>query len=274
MLLTARPAFSARGVFIACCNGIADADRKARVLPNVGKVEEASAAYAVAGGIGSLHTFVVATYDPLGMATADDFQWLYETRLVRSEPGRKYYRRLRDGNDERCALCNVRIATTLDHHLPKSTFSVLAVTPDNLLPACAECNHVKLSKTIPTLNTYFDDLGPGSWLKARIIEATPYIAEFYLDPQTSWPAELAERAHAHFDLFGLQRLYAAQANRQLAGVRQFLAGLHAATGPEGVRLHLEGTATSFAKVEPNGWETAVYAAAAASDWFCDGGFMH
>jgi hypothetical protein len=274
LLPTARPTFSARDVFTACCGTISDAARKARLSPNVDKVEDASAAYAIAGAGGDLQSFVVSTYNPLGTATSDDFDWLYEARLVRSKPGRTYYLQLRDGNGERCALCNVRTATTLDHHLPKSAFSVLSVTPDNLLPSCGECNHTKLAKAVATLNTYFDDLGPGSWLKARIIETTPYVPEFFVESQPSWSPGLASRAQAHFELFGLQKLYAAQANRQIAGIRKFLTGLHEATGMEGVRQHLRQTADSFAEVEPNGWETAVYAAAASSDWFCGGGFKH
>ena len=151
---------------------------------------------------------------------------------------------------------------------------MLAVTPDNLLPACAECNHTKLADMTATLNTYFDDLGSSPWLRAHIVETTPYVPVFYLDPQPSWTAQVETRAKAHFDLFELPKLYAAQANRQLAGVRKLLLDLHASVGLAGVRLYLERTAESFAIAEPNGWETAVYSAAAASDWFCDGGFAY
>lgn len=174
MRQTPRPAMHVRDVFMACCHTIQDQDRKDRLIPNSEAVERASSDYSVAGENGRIHAFDAKNYTPLGTATTADFEWLYKQRLVNSREGRKYYRQLRDGNNERYALCNVRDATTLDHHLPKSAFPVLAVTPDNLLPACDACNHIKLADTTPTLNTYFDDLGPGKWLRATIVAGKPY----------------------------------------------------------------------------------------------------
>lgn len=272
MIRTSRPSMDVREVFVACCRTISDQDRKNRLSPNIDKVVSASADYAVAGRNGNLEAFASSTYDPLGVATADDFEWLYETRLVKSKEGRTFYRALRGGNNERCALCNVRTATTLDHHLPKSAFSVLVVTPDNLLPACDTCNRTKLADTTPTLNTYFDDLGSRAWLRARIIAGRPYIAEYYLSPLPSWSPEMTARAQAHFKMFGLQKLYASQANRHLAGIRLTLETSHNLLGAKGVRENLQHSAESFAAAEPNGWETAILSAAAESDWFCDGGF--
>lgn len=274
MQRTPRPVMDAREVFATCCRNISDADRKGRLSPNIDKIERASADYANAGLNGNLDTFVASNYEPLGTATTDDFKWLYRNRLVRSSEGRTFYRSLRDGNNERCALCNVRSATTLDHHLPESVFPVLIVTPDNLLPACATCNHTKLANTTPTLNTYFDDLGPGMWLQARIIEGSPYIPEYFIDPQPSWSSGIISRAHAHFEMFGLKKLYAAQANRFLAGMRGMYTNLHETLGANGVRDHLQRSAESFALVESNGWERAILTAGAASDWFCDEGFRY
>lgn len=274
MLRTVRPTVTVRDVFSACCSTIADSNRKIRLSLNSENVETASAAYASAGLSGGLDTLLASVFVPVGMATADDFEWLYEARLVKSRPGRKYYTMLRDANNERCALCNVRPATTLDHHLPKSVFPVLVVTPDNLIPACETCNHTKLDTKTPTLNTYFDDLGPEPWLRARIIETTPYVPEYYIDPQPAWAPELTARAQEHFDLFGLKKLYAAQANRYLAGIRLMLTDLHQQVGKGAVQDHFRDSARSFAAAEPNGWETAICLAAASSDWFCDKGFSY
>ena len=264
--------FSPLEVAVACCSTIADQARKTRITDNIGKIVQASIDYAIAAEAGELDSFASTRYDPLGTATTSDFEWLYETRLVQSNPGRKYYLSMRDSNDERCALCNVRTSTTLDHHLPKSLNAVLAVTPDNLLPACETCNHIKLASTIATLNSYFDDLGSGPWLRARILEQTPYVPDFYLDPQPSWGADLEGRAQAHFEMFGLRRLYASQANRQLAGIRGLLRDLDRKIGPPAVQQYLSDSAISFSLAEPNGWETAVYQAAASSEFFWSGGY--
>jgi hypothetical protein len=263
----------AQEVFETCCGGIQDAARKGRLLSNAAKVNLAADDYRVAGAAGTIQHLDAATYEPLGSATVNDFVWLYDSRLVGGTSGRVYYELLRDGNrNGRCALCNVRRAWTLDHHLPKVDHPVFAVTPDNLLPACRDCNSIKLQNPTPILNAYFDDLGPGPWLKVEVIPTNPWIPKFWLQVQTQWPPELAKRAQDHFDLFGLEEFYAYQANRQVAGIRHRLGQLLANEGIVGVRKHLVGEANSWQNSDPNSWEAALYAGLAASDWFCSGGF--
>jgi hypothetical protein len=273
LLPVTKPNFSAREVFEACCDGISDPGRKQRLTPNAAKVELAAGDYSTAGLAGTINNLQAATYEPLGSATTADFVWLYDTRLVGSPRGRMYYELLRDANrNGRCALCNVRPVSTLDHHLPKRKHPVFAVTPDNLLPACGDCNKTKLEKQIPILNAYFDDLGPGPWLRVAIVPTNPWVPEFSLQVQATWSSDLAARAEAHFDLFGLQEFYAFQASRQISGIRQLLGQLFAAQGVGGVQKHLYDTAQSWQLSEPNSWEAALYGALAASEWFCAGGF--
>jgi hypothetical protein len=264
---------SARRVFETCCEGIENPARRTRLLQNAAKVESAAEEYSAAGMAGTIHHINAATYAPLGSATRNDFAWLYDKRLVDSSPGRIYYERLRDGNqDGRCSLCNVRPARTLDHHLPKADHPVFAVVPDNLLPACRDCNSVKLQNQTPILNGYFDDLGRGPWLKLEVIPTAPWTPRFFIQAQAHWPPELALRAQNHFDLFGLQLFYAFQANQQATGIRHRLAKLFANEGMAGVRRHLEEETETWQKGNPNSWQAALYAGMAASDWFCSGGF--
>lgn len=273
MRLAARPAVSARNVFELCCNGIEDGNRKGRLLPNVGKVEAAAIDYSRAGDAGAIHTLRAATYEPLKPAMAEDFTWLYEKRLVGSASGRVLYERLRDGNrNGRCALCNMDRALTLDHHLPKADHPVFAVTPDNLLPACRDCNGIKLANQTPTLNTYFDELGSGTWLTAVVIPVSPCRLEYSLQIQPSWSGELMVRAQEHFRLFKLNERYTYQAARQVVGIRGQLATIFATRGTAGVRQHLRQLAESWQAADQNSWEAALYAGLFASGWFCDGGF--
>ncbi len=263
----------ARDIFETCCAGIENAARKRRLIRNAAQVESAAHDYSEAGKAGTIHHLSPATYQPLGTATGNDFVWLYDQRLVDSVPGRVYYEQLRDANkDGRCSLCNVRPAGTLDHHLPKADHPLFALTPDNLLPACRDCNSIKLQDKRPTLNCYFDDLGADPWLRLEVIPTDPWIPRFFIQAQADWSLELAVRAQNHFDLFGLQEFYAYQANRQIAGISDRLAKLLANQGIAGVRGHLEGEAESWQKNEPNSWEAALYTGLAASDWFCSGGF--
>ncbi len=273
MLAAARAGFAARDVFDDCTTGITDSDRKLRLVSNASTVETGADDYALAGLAGTIHAISASTYPPSGAATTADFVWLYDQRLVPSSPGRIYYELLRDGNRSgRCALCNVRPSSTLDHHLPKTDHPIFAVTPDNLVPACRECNATKLASLTPTLNPYFDDLGSGPWLTVTIVPLTPPVFEFDIDPPGWWGPDLTVRAKAHFELFELAEMYAYQADRQLAGIRRRLADLLANHGPGAVAVHLQGEADSWSEGEPNSWEAALYAAAALSVWFCSGGF--
>lgn len=275
MLVTPRAAFTAQDVFDDICFGISDPQRKKNLKANGPKVQSAAHDYEVAGNQGAIHKILATAYKPYGTAKPVDFIWLYDQRLVTSARGRVYYRSIRDSNGGRCALCNVRGASTLDHHLPKATHPIFAVTPDNLLPACKDCNSTKLASLTATLNTYFDDLGCGPWLTATVLETTPATIEFEIDPQPTWTADLTARAEAHFRLFKLADLYAYQAARQIAGIRRLLANLARAMGPtkapDAVRQHLADEAESWREAEPNSWEAALYAALANSDWFCAGG---
>lgn len=240
-------------------------------MPNGTKVASAANDYESAGAAGTISSITAATYKPYGTATTADFVWLYDNRLVRSAPGQVYYRSMRDSNGGRCALCNIRGASTLDHHLLKTLHPIFAVSPDNLVPACKDCNTTKLASTVATLNPYFDDLGTGVWLEATVGQTTPATVDFKLTSPSPWPAELAARAEAHFELFQLAAVYAYQADRQVAGIRPLLRRLHADIGPSAVRCHLEEFAESWWESEPNSWEASLYSALAASDWFCDGG---
>jgi len=89
----------------------------------------------------------------------------------------------------------------------------------------------------------------------------------------TWSHDLAARAQSHFDRFGLQALYAYQANRQVAGIRHRLAEIFTNQGFAGVRQHLDREAASWQKGNANSWEAALYAGLAASTWFCSGGFQ-
>lgn len=272
MRAAARPALDASTVFSDCCSTISDQARKRRIGENAQKVTDAAEHYLRLGRVGALNTFDSSSYGPLGTATREDFDWLYDVRLVGSKPGRPHYLTIRDGNSGRCALCNVRTATTLDHHLPKSEHSVLVVTPDNLIPACDTCNRIKQAELAPMINPYFDDLGDIDWLHVRVIESTPYALEYTLAPSTPWPGHLEQKAENQFRLLELNALYASQAVRMLSGMMSFWARLHLVGGLHLVRQNITDLADSYKRSERNGWEAAVLTAAASSDWFCDGGF--
>lgn len=269
-----KPDFSAAEVFGACCSGISDDGRRVRLTANAELVERAARDFRQAGLAGEHDQFGVDSYLYLGGAEGGDFKWAYEKRLVSSVPARPYYDRLMHGNFGRmCALCGARTARTLDHYLPKAKFPVLAVTPDNLLPACFECNHAKSDASGEMLNGYFDELGDGEWLQAEVVESFPVMVNFSIDVREIPDAQVAKRAESHFVSLNLARIYGEEAARTLAGFRRLLEKILKIGGMSSVREHLEYSAESWMLESPNSWEAACYRAAAESTWFCAGGFV-
>ena len=266
------PNLNAQEVFDACCSGIRDVTRRHRFAGVTALVRDASAKYWAAGITAELAQLSVGDFQLPGVSK-DEVQWFYNTRLVRSRAGRPIYQQLvQSGRDGRCCMCGVRDASTLDHHLPKSRYAAVVVTPDNLVPACYDCNHIKGETTTPTLHAYFDDLGSEPWLRARVIEQHPCSLEFSICACPKWSAELEARAKAQFDMLNLTRLFAAQAARLLSGIRRMLEQLHCLGGEQAVRTRLSEDRDSWAASDPNCWEAATYTALADSSWYCQEGF--
>lgn len=73
--------------------------------------------------------------------------------------GDHYYIRQRLVRDiNLCPLCSIGLPTTLDHHLPQSTFEALSVCGNNLVPMCSDCNRLKNNSVKSLLHPYYDRL--------------------------------------------------------------------------------------------------------------------
>src|SRR5258708_7182739 len=204
----------------------------------------------------------------------------YTGRMVaKSQPGRPIYDRLIAGSaGGRCPLCGLGHVSTLDHHLPKAEYPVLAVSPANLIPSCNWCQGAKdgsypASANDQTLHPYFDNVDGGRWLAAEVVNSTPAAFRFVVVPPPSWNGTIiAARVRHHMKTFKLARLFASNAADELSNIRQRLEDLLAKGGSEAVRAHLNAEAQSRENAWLNSWQTATYQAAAESDWFCEGGF--
>ncbi|WP_305786492.1 HNH endonuclease [Symbioplanes lichenis] len=202
---------------------------------------------------------------------------LYTSRLVRQADARRYYDKLKAAAPfGQCPLCGHRDVSTLDHQLPKSSYPLLAVVPDNLVPACADCNKnksaaVATTDDAQTLHPYFDDAGAGQWLFATVNRATPATVTFSAEPPLEVGEVMRARIRAHFAAFGLAGLYAMQASRMLAGQQRALAGLFELAGSAAVVAHLREQADSWWGRFRNCWQFAMYQALAGDEWFVGGG---
>jgi hypothetical protein len=184
-----RPAESAYDTYLGCIAGARD---HARLVPYAERVRECAERFAAAARRAALHELDQLGFGPYEESERKLLADVYNNRIVGSVPsfGRVLYEKLLN-LVEVCPLCRVGRVRTIDHHLPKSLFPYLAVVPDNLVPACSDCNKAK-GNTAPfrndeqTLHPYFDDIGDQRWLAARVIEQTPAVLEFRNEPTPSF----------------------------------------------------------------------------------------
>ena len=277
MLTLERPQFGAMDTYARCISSIKNAKRKKRFTAAVERIDSAATHYAQAAMTGKLH-LISPTHDVAGLVSKNEMIAIYERRMARhGSPGRHIYDALLalpDGGT--CPFCAQGTVSTLDHVLPKSRFCELAVTPDNLVAACRDCNHAK-SSTAPTspaevpVHPYFDDVSGARWLDARVVEGTVAAVAFDVVAVDSWSHELNERVKRQFDMLNLSRLYSVQAANQISGQRHYLARILDESGPKAVERELRHKHNSWKKLGANRWQTVTFRALAKSGWYCAGG---
>lgn len=274
-----RPTITSIQSFRTSISRISDNDLRGRLESVEAEVAQASADFEAGAVAIMLHTFV-ETDGVAGIVTTKEMVDVYDLRFARrASPGRAIYDAIREAPPHaRCPLCGNGTVWTLDHHLPKTSFPALAVAPPNLVPACMECNKFKLAATPhsaedETLHPYFDDIEDDTWLVAEVVEVEPAAVRFSVQPPAGWSPVLSERVRRHFAMLKLPYRYGVEAGRELANLEKLLAGLFAKSGVAGVRQHLLDVAGTHESARVNSWQTAMYRALAASDWFCGGGFV-
>lgn len=278
------PTRSARDVYRQCISNARDTNRAILELYE-DSVARAAEHYNQACRSQQLHTLASSDFAPphppmtdeAAKQDADLLENVYTQRLVGERgPGRHIYDELR-ASTRRCPLCGIGFVATLDHHLPKTKYQYLAVTPTNLLPACADCNKKKAS-TAPTtadeqtLHPYFDDIDHDIWLTATVIEEVPAALQFAVTPPEHWMPGLTRRVKRHFNAFGLGELYALQASDELVGLHERFLDL-TKQGSGELKTFLSEIADSQVAARKNHWKTATFRALSLSTWFCSGGFI-
>ncbi|MFD7732156.1 hypothetical protein ACFV6F_17420 [Kitasatospora phosalacinea] len=231
--------------------------------------------YRTAGEAGLLVPLLAAELQSqAGDADRDVLGATYKRALV-GGGGRKLYDALKAAAPFGCTICGLGKVAELDHHAPKTTFPLLALTPLNLLPVCGPCNRSKSNSFTVDLaeepfHPYFDDLGTPRWLFAEIHSANGgAVAEFSVRPPDDWPERKAKRLVHHFK----NRLanFADETTRPLANRRRRDMRMLDSLGPEQLRAHILEEADSHAAVDPNDWETAWLYGLANCDWYLIGG---
>jgi hypothetical protein len=271
------PGQTARETYLLCISRIADEPIKQRMAGYEDIVALAAEIYEDEARDAALYTLGAADFSPLSPLDRSELIKVYTNRMVKEgAPGRPVYDALKLAA-KRCPLCGHRSVTTLDHYLPKTLYTLLCVTPANLVPACSDCNKAKSDSSFfvaadQPLHPYFDNVDQDEWLKAEVVQDTPPALVFFADPPQHWRADLADRVRHHFEVFELAELYGSQAAAELAEIAYEMAQVHDAGGEQAVKEHLDLTAASRGMVNRNHWRTAAYRALAGSPWYCSGGF--
>lgn len=109
---------------------------------------------------------------------------------------RKFYDLILTNGDEdknkiiKCPYCLSTICSHVDHFLPESVYSGLAINPKNLIPSCHNCNTKKKAKIFKIIgqhqvsffHPYYDDLGDILWLKAILTIQQNFLSvSFFVD---------------------------------------------------------------------------------------------
>lgn len=272
-----RPANSAHDVFTLCIKQVRKLELRKRLAAITGNIEQGEAHYIQNAEAEELHTF--PRHAAVGAVSRDELVKVYTGRFVPKDCDARhiYDEIILAAPQGRCPLCGVGQVTTLDHHLPKADYPVLAVTPANLVPACTWCQTEKrqgrpATAEEQTLHPYFDDFEGERWLFADVLQTQPASFSFFVQPPASWTELDAARLQHHLEAFKLYRLFASNAADELTNIRYSLQNLLDTGDMTAVRNHLRAEADSREQAHKNSWQTAMYRAASVSDWFCNGGF--
>lgn len=271
------PAFIAKDVLLLCTENVQSRALQIRLAAAASTVEAADIDYRAKGPLAQLH--LIASTPGVGeWVDGPEMERLYTGTLARrGSAARHVYDTIKtSARHNICPACGQRIVTTLDHYLPKTSHPAFAVAPYNLLPCCGECNKVKLDH-VPsdaghqTLHPYFDDVDDAIWLDASVAMTSPPTVLFTVNDPPGWEALKRERVRHHFEIFQLGPLYAAHAGEEIENLRYQLQQLHLSGGAAAVRDHLLEQERTRRAVNRNSWQAAMYAALAASAWFCEAG---
>lgn len=219
-------------------------------------------------------------HDQIGAVSRDKMVKVYTLRMVpKTSTGRPIYNKIMLAPvNGRCPLCGIGTVNTLDHYLPKTHFPVYSVTPNNLVPVCNWCQGEK-SEYYPTtegeqlLHPYFDDMDNEVWLVAEVVAGAPAGFRYFASPPDHWTPSAKERVVAHLKELNLLKLFSSNAGSRLSEIRARLTILHQKGGEGAVHEHLYEELASIEANHKNSWTAAMYRAAVASDWFCNGGFI-
>ncbi|MBN3777259.1 HNH endonuclease [Burkholderia sp. Ac-20345] len=278
MFAIPKPEFPPNLVFDMCVESIANEDLKRRLRAVALNIKHIGNFYHYMASEGMLHDVKPArqTRDTeviIGQVTRGELRSLYKAQMVqKNKAAREIYDQLcAAADDEKCPTCGVSVVSTIDHFLPKSTFPWFSVLPENLVPACRECNSEKLAKAADdgqSFHPYYDiaPLMREQWLFAEIDRTSPLSARYFVRPPQHWGALSVRRAENHFRDYGLGSKFAKHAGAELTELANTFRD--PPMTPAEIRDALGRRLRAVRKSRCNSWKVALLQALLNCHWFC------
>jgi len=271
------PQLNAVEVFNDCVRGFASAELREKFFSVSADFYSSFKEYSQKASAAELHGFRACAHGGReqrinGEITKGDLYALYNSQMVPEGcAGRSHYNLLMISAPlNKCPYCGIGRVSTLDHYLSKSRYPAFAVLPENLVPACADCNKVKgggvFEADSATLHPYFEPVAifRECWLKAEVHNQSPVVVSFKVIPPHAWEEALKKRIVNHFEDFELARRFSVEAASEIASIEAIFQIMH---GPEDKKTHVANTAQAEFRLNSNSWKAAMYSALSKSDWF-------
>lgn len=215
-----------------------------------------------------------------GVLSKEALMDLYNENVLKSKGlPRNIYDQILVAAQGQCPYCaGIGSARTLDHYLPKAKFPALSVHPNNLVPACRDCNtdagaSFPESQGMQTIHPYLDKdcFFLERWIHAEVVRCEPVVVRFFTNPPAHWLDIDRQRAKQHFTDCKLKDRFSNQVAGELSPLILQRKSSLAVFTPDQFKAHLR-TVADDTTLLLNGWKRTMYLALYESDWFCSVNF--
>lgn len=277
-----KPSYRADLVLKMCIDNIKDTTLNQKLTATIPLLNLASADYDLRGTATTLFeisAFLGKKEDIVtGGVTKKELTSLYSTYFVPADlQTRQVYDALINLAPNRiCLLCGFGNVYTLDHYLPKAKFPLYSVVPQNLIPACRDCNMGKLASYSTkvdqqSIHPYYDKdiYFTEQWLFATVLETNPVSLSFHASPPEGWLYPDPDRVIAHFQEFHFSSRLSVQAATELSAISEHLVSVLSVADR---KFYLEDKFKVYSSLHKNSWQTAMTQALAKSEWYYTEGY--